>query len=75
MKIIDVTKNSPLYGFANSGDIITSINGKKVNSYNSLKKELYRYETGDKVTFEIISFNKKYTKTIKLIDNEFENNC
>jgi serine protease Do len=48
--IIEVTKDSPVdKAGLNNGDIITEINGKKIEGMSQLIRELYQYRPGDTV--------------------------
>ena len=48
------------------GDIIVSVNGRKVDDYNSLRDELERYQVGEAVTLEIIRDGGSTTVAVPL---------
>jgi len=48
------------------GDIITEINGERIDSDHSLKSLIEKYKPGDEVTLKIISGKKEKTVKIKL---------
>lgn len=53
--IVEVIKDSPAYkAKIQSGDIITSINGNKIDSMSNLKKQLYGYKENEKIQVTII---------------------
>lgn len=64
--VVEATKDSPAYeaGLQN-GDVITAIDGEKVESMVSLKKKLYSYKEGDKASLTISRNGEE--KTIEVI--------
>lgn len=69
--INQVVKNSPAdKAGLRSGDIITAIDGVKVDSMNSLKTHLLNYKLGDKVKIEI--FRENAVLSLDLEFSEFE---
>jgi S1-C subfamily serine protease len=53
--IIEIAPNSPaLYAGLRAGDVLIELDGKKVDSMNSLRKMLYRYKPGDKATVKVL---------------------
>ena len=53
--VAEVITNTPAYRSGlRSGDVITKIGQKEVKTMNELKKELYKYKTGDKAKLDII---------------------
>lgn len=63
--IIEIVPQSPAY-FAGlqTGDIIQSLDGEKIDSMNTLKKTLYKYNPGDKGILEVLRNGE--TKNIEI---------
>ncbi len=53
-----------------AGDVITGINENKVESFQGLKKELYKYKPGDKVTLKIVREGKEMNIDVQLSNGE-----
>lgn len=65
--IQDVSKTSPLKLLnVKAGDVITKINGIKVNNILDLRYELYKYNEGDMVKIEYVSEDKNIEADVKL---------
>ncbi len=51
-------------------NIIVSLEGKELNSFETLSKELYKYKPGDKVKMEVIKEGKKVEVEVTLGEKE-----
>lgn len=56
-----------------NGDIITKINGDKIESLSSLKTILYKYEVGDSVDISYLRNGKEATTELKFTDYSVDN--
>lgn len=65
--IIEIIKDGPVYkaGFK-SGDIITAIDGNKVEDMQDLRRALYQYKVGDKAKITYIRDGNEQTTEITL---------
>lgn len=48
------------------GDVVTSVDGKKVNKIGELQEEISKHHPGDKVSITYMRDKKSYTKTVTL---------
>ncbi|MFC6998441.1 M61 family metallopeptidase [Rufibacter roseus] len=63
-------QNSPLYGAdLDNGDIILTVEGKKLKDQKTLDELLAKYKPGQKVTVEVMQDGTKSKKTITLIQD------
>ncbi len=64
--VVQITVNGPAYNTElKEGDIITSIDGKELNTMNDLREYIYTKSPNDEVTLQIT--RGKITKEIKLV--------
>ncbi len=68
--IVEVTKNSPASkaGLRN-GDVVTSVEDKKMPSMSQLIRQLYQYKPGDTIKIEVIRNGEKINLDVKLEKN------
>lgn len=72
--VIEVAKNTPAEtAKLQKGDVILSINDKKIENSALFKSELYKYSIGDTVTLKYLRDNKIKEVKVKL-DLKLENN-
>lgn len=65
--IIQIYTNSPAsVAGLKEGDIITGLNGNKIDSMQELTSKLFQYRPGDKVTLDIVRDNAKLQKEVTL---------
>lgn len=65
--VIDVASNSPLDSIGlTGGEVITKLNGAKINNTLDLKEELYKCNVSDKIFIEYYKDGKMYSREIKL---------
>lgn len=64
--IIAVNEGYCAYGKLKAFDIVTSINGIKVNNFEALRSELYKHKVGDTITLEVWRDGKTVTVDITL---------
>lgn len=65
--IVEVVKDSPVkLAGLRSGDIITKVNDENVADMTDLKRELYKYKVGDKVTITYVRDGDEMTTEITL---------
>lgn len=68
--VAEVTRNSAAANAGmKKGDVITQVDGKKVNDVSTLHSELYRHKVGQRVTVSVNRQGKQQQLNIKLEDN------
>ncbi|MCL5292614.1 MAG: trypsin-like peptidase domain-containing protein [Actinobacteria bacterium] len=71
--VVDVVAGSPASRAGlQKGDIIISINGKRVNSMDELMTEVRQYRVGEKLSIEYLRKEKRGSSEITLIDKPKE---
>lgn len=71
--VIEVSKDSGAsHSDLKKGDVITELNGEKVNNTAYLRYELYKYNVGDTITVTYLRDNKVKTTKIKLTEYKEE---
>lgn len=68
--VVDVASSSSVDKILKKGDIITKINGEKVDNLAYLRYELYKHNVGDKIKITYIRNNKEYTSEVTLKGNK-----
>jgi len=67
--VAEVTKNGAAqYAGMQDGDVITAINGKKVNTKTQLMETVRQYRPGDKVEVEVNRHGSHHTYTLTLLN-------
>lgn len=65
--IESINTDSPLAGTgAQRGDLITHVNGVRVNSYSEMRSELAKYKVGDQVTLTLLRIENRQDRTFDI---------
>ena len=54
------------------GDVITEIDGEKVEDFESLSKKMKEYKVGDKISLKVINNDKKYDRYASIVEIDKE---
>lgn len=64
-----LTSNAQQAGFQ-TGDLVYSVNGKKITSFNQLKKIIQSKNPGDKIKYVVVRSSKRVSLSLTLISKE-----
>lgn len=72
--VLELAENSPLKkADAKVGDVITSVNGIKINNIVDFRNQLYKLKSGESIQIELIRDGQKYRANIMLENHPVNN--